>query len=839
MPQLEEGPVQDILVELLFASTDHVSAGLTLSPFSSKPSETNPNLQYFLISTHPLGVLVFSSLSIPTDSSDTSPRLPSLPPGRAGADYHPPTHRQHSYAIAAHVWKQCNKEENMSVRINWVHPNIKFVTPEEGEAAVLDAAVPDVADPDAAISDPSGPGPGHHRRFNFNALPAEVQARIFKLWLFKKGKLIHVISRLDPFVPNEDFPEEAALRNRSGLKNVFFGGERRCNITDSGQNPNSLLRVLLVCRRFFFIGIHCFYGLNSFAFSSLGEFSRFCQGIGPARVSRLQHLEITLMGNQYLTVPLDRNGRIPVSRRTSPLSFLLDCHRLKSLVIFVNESEKTYTRCRYENSIIQDFMVRQTAGQPNQRKHRALRCIQGMDFIYALRGLEWIRFYDLYKAIASTSRTAIREPVADWSFVEDVTNTATMQKVPSRRESSRLENLEPLFSDNGQQEAWNPGQADWELVKSFYIDKWSYDQLRQDSPHIPSHMSASSDPRQGHSLSSSSSSSSSGPHHGRAGPALSAAGSSMTDAIDLGNSESTPGPNTETDLPPRSTTGRVASVMIELSSDSESDSDDDNLFVSQRNCQPQYQHQLSPTPHPLEGGPSVTVSVPARLHSLTPMGSMTSSLLDRGFSVPANLGRLETPSSGLITPRGPQSFASLLNIQPASSAARYLPPNNPAALESASVVASRRGSMSLSMSRSLSRSLSRSVSRSVSRSGSLVIERGNGNGSRAGSASTYRIRLRYRSSGSSGSDLFVRQTPRLSERESVDLTNVDEDGEDDGHGGGGGGGLLGRSRGSESGNGELMTIDEGDDENGDQDMEGRDSGYEGADDSDVEMVDSV
>ncbi|EGZ68151.1 hypothetical protein NEUTE2DRAFT_169926 [Neurospora tetrasperma FGSC 2509] len=798
MPQLEEGPVQDILVELLFASTDHVSAGLTLSPFSSslssaKGSQTmddltpppslngdGPNQEGPCTNTqcaHARGILVGLNDTLRTErdrareeADDLRREVNRLKAKKAKHTQvtWPEMLRQH---IATRqppwktVWKQCNKEENMSVRINWVHPNIKFVTPEEGEAAVLDAAVPDVADPDAAISDPSGPGPGHHRRFNFNALPAEVQARIFKLWLFKKGKLIHVISRLDPFVPNEDFPEEAALRNRSGLKNVFFGGERRCNITDSGQNPNSLLRVLLVCRRFFFIGIHCFYGLNSFAFSSLGEFSRFCQGIGPARVSRLQHLEITLMGNQYLTVPLDRNGRIPVSRRTSPLSFLLDCHRLKSLVIFVNESEKTYTRCRYENSIIQDFMVRQTAGQPNQRKHRALRCIQGMDFIYALRGLEWIRFYDLYKAIASTSRTAIREPVADWSFVEDVTNTATMQKVPSRRESSRLENLEPLFSDNGQQEAWNPGQADWELVKSFYIDKWSYDQLRQDSPHIPSHMSASSDPRQGHSLSSSSSSSSSGPHHGRAGPALSAAGSSMTDAIDLGNSESTPGPNTETDLPPRSTTGRVASVMIELSSDSESDSDDDNLFVSQRNCQPQYQHQLSPTPHPLEGGPSVTVSVPARLHSLTPMGSMTSSLLDRGFSVPANLGRLETPSSGLITPRGPQSFASLLNIQPASSAAR--------------------------------------------------------------------------SSGSSGSDLFVRQTPRLSERESVDLTNVDEDGEDDGHGGGGGGGLLGRSRGSESGNGELMTIDEGDDENGDQDMEGRDSGYEGADDSDVEMVDSV
>ncbi|KAJ4379022.1 hypothetical protein N0V85_008926 [Neurospora sp. IMI 360204] len=343
----------------------------------------------------------------------------------------------------------------MSVKINWVHPNIKFVTPEEGDAAV-----------------PDPPGPVDNRQFNFNALPAEVQARIFKLWLFKEGKLIHAISRLDPFVPNEDFPEEAALRKRSGLKHVFFFGERNCSIACSGQPPNSLLRILLVCRRFYFIGIHCFYGLNTFAFSSLGEFHRFCQGIQPRRVERIQHLEITLTGNQYLTVPLDEKGRIPYSRRTSPLSFLADCHSLRTLVIYINESGKDYARRRYENQDIKEFMDGKTAGQPNQRKLRALRCIQGIDFIYALRGLEWIRFYDLHKAI--TSGTATREPVADWSFVEDVTNTVTMQKVPSRRECSKLENLEPLFSNNGQQKAWNSGREDWELVKSFYIDNGAF-----------------------------------------------------------------------------------------------------------------------------------------------------------------------------------------------------------------------------------------------------------------------------------------------------------------------------------------------------------------------------
>ncbi|KAK3401928.1 hypothetical protein B0T20DRAFT_466874 [Sordaria brevicollis] len=388
------------------------------------------------------------------------------------------------------VWKQCSKEENMSARVNWVHPSIKFVQPGDAEE-----------------HEEERPAPGDNRHFNFNGLPAEIQARIFRLWLFKEGKLIHVISRLDPFVPVEEFPEEADLQKRSGLKHTFFIGDRRCNITHSGHPPNQLLRVLLVCKKFYFIGIHCFYGLNTFAFSSLGEFHRFCQGIGPARFERLQHLEITLIGNQYLTVPLDEKGRIPYSRRTFPLSFLPDCHRIKTLVIHVDESSKGSERRSYENRALKEFMYQKTAGQPNQRKLRALRTIQGMDYIYQLRGLERIRFYDLYKAVFAGRD--VREPVADWSFVEDVTNTATMQKVASRRESSKLEKLTSLFGDNEQQQqqegAWSPERDDWRLVKSFYTGYGgSYDQMRHggddddadDADDVPSRMSASSGPRQ-------------------------------------------------------------------------------------------------------------------------------------------------------------------------------------------------------------------------------------------------------------------------------------------------------------------------------------------------------
>ncbi|KAI2771688.1 hypothetical protein F4815DRAFT_488792 [Daldinia loculata] len=52
-----------------------------------------------------------------------------------------------------------------------------------------------------------------------------------------------------------------------------------------------MLKPLLVCKRWYFIGVHAFYGANTFAFSSLGEWHRFCNGIGTARVQRLVNVE--------------------------------------------------------------------------------------------------------------------------------------------------------------------------------------------------------------------------------------------------------------------------------------------------------------------------------------------------------------------------------------------------------------------------------------------------------------------------------------------------------------------------------------------------------------------
>ncbi|KAK0709819.1 hypothetical protein B0T26DRAFT_619536, partial [Lasiosphaeria miniovina] len=307
--------------------------------------------------------------------------------------------------------------------------------------------------------------------FPFERLPWKVQASIFHMWLFKYGQLVHAFSRLDPFEQPAAFPNDEELGRQTGFKHVFYWGSSRCNITHDCFDPNDVLRVLLVSKRFLFIGAHCFYGLNTFAFSSLGEFARFSHGIGYARLDRLQHVEITLVGSQYVTEPADAKDRTPFSQRTHALTWLPDCHRLRTLVFHINESGKNYVRRRYEPDALKEFMAEKTNGQPNKRILRSLRCVQGIDYVYQLRGLSCIRFYDLFKAAQqqpSGSNSGERTPVEDWSIIEDINNTGTMAKGASRREYSQLENLQPLLKDE-RPPVWQPGADDWAAVKSVFI----------------------------------------------------------------------------------------------------------------------------------------------------------------------------------------------------------------------------------------------------------------------------------------------------------------------------------------------------------------------------------
>ncbi|KAI0829137.1 hypothetical protein F5Y06DRAFT_282809 [Hypoxylon sp. FL0890] len=314
------------------------------------------------------------------------------------------------------------------------------------------------------------------RPFPFERLPLQIQVRIFKL-MFVKKRLIHCLSRLDPSNPPEDFPKEDQ-EGCSQLPTAFHFGTSPCQIV-LARKPNDVLKALLVCKRWYFIGVHAFYGRNTFAFSSLGEWHRFCNGIGHARVERLVNVELMWHG---ALMPPHESGR---SRRSLGLSWFTQTKRLRTLVVHIQECAKDRIKRAYEHGRrarsranngrkkrVDDneypfeasdvkfdpfkVMVQRTAYQPHFREYRSMYTVQGMDYIRQLRGMKWIRFKE-------RDGPEHRQSIRDSSFLRDI-NFATTPKKPRLALQSELENLTPLTG----LEEWVPPTQDMQIIRALY-----------------------------------------------------------------------------------------------------------------------------------------------------------------------------------------------------------------------------------------------------------------------------------------------------------------------------------------------------------------------------------
>jgi hypothetical protein len=363
------------------------------------------------------------------------------------------------------------KEENMSTSTSFMHPQVRLgVSPNGWKPDDLRFLPGQEA---ANVTFPY-----------FGALPAEIQARIFRIWL-QKDRTIHCFSRLDPFAAPASWP---VSKSASGMYNRFYWGEERLlNLKEDTVDPQQVLRLLLVSKGFYFKGVHAFYGLNTFAFSSIGEFGRFCKGIGRERAARLQHVELTWTGSQYLTAehtfsPNKKGKQVENwdSVRTRPFAFLLHLRRLRTLSIFLNESDPLYERRKYESPETKAKLLGRTEYQPNFRKNRCLRTLHGLDYVYALRGLDWVRLYDVWAMNRDLSPVPGLRPIRDNSFVADVNSAVTMRKSADESRDCELQSLPPIcpaeedaVAEHAQAAAnpmrpWNPSNADWSIVQQFY-----------------------------------------------------------------------------------------------------------------------------------------------------------------------------------------------------------------------------------------------------------------------------------------------------------------------------------------------------------------------------------
>lgn len=143
-------------------------------------------------------------------------------------------------------------------------------------------------------------------------------------------------------------------------------------------------------------------------------------------------------------------------------------------MVHINETAKIHMRRAYEATRLVEFMDLKTRGQPNQRKTRSMRTVQAMDCVYQLRGMDFIRFYDLEQSADSGERTHIR----DRSFLEDVNNTGCMEKVPIRLAASQLEVLPPLVPGPQSLAGWNPSARLFAALQTLYDETKAWDEVR-------------------------------------------------------------------------------------------------------------------------------------------------------------------------------------------------------------------------------------------------------------------------------------------------------------------------------------------------------------------------
>ncbi|KAJ2906514.1 hypothetical protein MKZ38_001495 [Zalerion maritima] len=299
----------------------------------------------------------------------------------------------------------------------------------------------------------------------FDGLPTNVMVRIMKELLHVDKHVINCISRLDPTEPPM-FSPRINQNVSSGLPKRFHWGNKTCNITYAVK-PNDFLAPLRVNKRFCWLGVHVFYGLNTFAFSSLGEFYRFIRGIGVARLQRIQNIELVWMGSlQAANVPAASATRqmqqapdFGTSKRSGPLSHMLEMKSLKTIVIHVSESEAKYIKQKYEGLNDIRYLAVHTAGHNHYRLMRNLYTLQGLDAIRALRGITWIKWFDHWAGLnANVRRHLARVDIKNQGFAREIEGYVTTP-MPAEHVAP-FESLSPLWNaPDGPDGAASPSDA--------------------------------------------------------------------------------------------------------------------------------------------------------------------------------------------------------------------------------------------------------------------------------------------------------------------------------------------------------------------------------------------
>ncbi|KAM5346495.1 hypothetical protein ACJ41O_009500 [Fusarium nematophilum] len=314
------------------------------------------------------------------------------------------------------VYKQSCKEENISWAFGpgkppKTHPYLTLRSPtqEEEAAAIVAAGNNQTSEGQERRAQP--PGQENTSSFEWDRLPLAAQVKILQHALVFEGKVVHAISRLDPYYEPSEVPRNCS--GRISLLHRFHIGRRSVSLTFSALKPENLLAPLL---------------------------GRFARGI-KNRLQHMQHMAILWIGSQWLTYKPDAKNKY-TSRRTHLLGYLGEARRLKDIAIHLPESSKGYMRRKHEPEHIIAYLADKTKKQPNFRRCRSLRTLQGLDYLHMLRGLREITFWDYDQWRQKSEKV----PVRDWTFLRDINDVVRREKDPKDHHFAQLKKLAPLIS---------------------------------------------------------------------------------------------------------------------------------------------------------------------------------------------------------------------------------------------------------------------------------------------------------------------------------------------------------------------------------------------------------
>ncbi|GKT98145.1 hypothetical protein FLAG1_04672 [Fusarium langsethiae] len=306
----------------------------------------------------------------------------------------------HHYRTWGDIYKLSCREENMS----WVfgestppktHPYLKLIAPTPRQEEIAIAGDFDGCTPPRDCGDSSSDDEEDFQPFRFQNLPRKLQLKIFRYVLVFDGEAVHAISRLDPY--HEPNSVHVNCNRQISLLHRFHIGREPVSLTFGTIHPQRLLAPLL-------------------------------------------HIELLWMGSQSLTYEIDEKGKY-TSRRTHDLAYLPAACRLKTMAVHIPESSREYMRRKHEPRQIIEYMEELTQEQPNYRPYRALRTLQGLDYVYCLRGLREVTFWDYDK----WRKDEAKMPIRDWTFVRDINDCVRRGKSHHNKHFSQIRYLAPIM----------------------------------------------------------------------------------------------------------------------------------------------------------------------------------------------------------------------------------------------------------------------------------------------------------------------------------------------------------------------------------------------------------